>query len=150
MNRIVDFIEHLECPLVNGIILPDETVQLLDIQVNRKTHTSYHIKKGLKTSVNILSANRSLHYSSCAILANSINQSHSIEVIAGEADHGSDGFVGVLDLESKKSIWVAFFDCSNPFYKVEIIEDRILATSTIGCVWQFKMNDPIDCSVECE
>lgn len=148
VKKIVDFIEHLECPLINGIIFPDETIQLLDIQINKGIPKKYTIQTALKTSINILNNKRELYWTSCAILFRLIYQKYSIEIIVGEAGYGSDGFIGVIDLKSRKLIWLAFFDCSNPFDKVKVIKQEIYATSTLGYVWKFKIKNPIDCSVE--
>ena len=148
MRKIVDFIEHLECPLLNGIIFPDETIQLLNIHINKGIPQKYTIQTALKTSINILNNKNELWWTSCTILFKLIDQKYSIEIVTGEAGYGSDGFVAVIDLKSRKLIWLAFFDCSNPFDKVNVIDQEIYATSTLGCVWKFKIKNPIDCSVE--
>ncbi|HVD98413.1 MAG TPA: hypothetical protein VNB90_09435 [Cytophagaceae bacterium] len=149
MNKIIDFINHLECPSVDGIIFPDETVQLLSVKVDWGLPINYTINMASKTSIKILNDKGELHWNSCAILVRLINQKYSIEIIAGEGDYGSDGFVGIMDFATKKMIWIAFFNNSNPFEEVKVIDEEIYAKSTLGCIWRFKIKNPIDCIVEC-
>jgi hypothetical protein len=149
MNRIEEFMEHLECPSLDGVIFPDETIQLLNVKVVWGLPINYIISIAAKTSIKILNNKGDLRWNSCAILVRLIDEKHSIEIIAGEGDYGSDGFVGVIDFASKKMIWIAFFNNSNPFGEVKIVDEEIHAKSTLGCIWRFKIKNPIDCVVEC-
>ena len=149
MKKIEDFINHLECPMVNGIIFPDGTMQLFDIEVDWGSPLSYRIKAASKSSISILNSKGDLRWNDCAILANIKDRKHAIEIIAGEGDYGSDGFIGVIDLNSRKLKWLGFFDCSNPFDKIKIIDVYVYVYSTNNCVWKFKLKDPLDFVVEC-
>jgi hypothetical protein len=149
MKIVTDFVDHLECPTVDGIIFPDGGIQTFDIKVNWNTPKSFKIKIASRTTIQILENEGNLHWNNCAVLATKVSFEYSIEVIAGEGNFGSDGFIGVLDLETRKLIWLAFFTCSNPFDKITIIGDEIHAKSTVNCIWRFRLKDPLTPFVEC-
>jgi hypothetical protein len=149
MKRVINFIEHLECPSINGIVYPNNTIQLFDVDVNWGPPINYKVSVGSKTSIETLDSIGALWWNSCAILIKTFVELNSIEIIAGEGDYGSDGFIAVIDSITKKTIWIAFLKCSNPFYKIEFKDDKISATSTIGCTWCFLLNNPVNCTVIC-
>lgn len=150
MKKIEEFIHHLECPTINGIIFPDNTIQLLDIKINHKNVSDTSIKPGAKTSISDLYHAGKLWWNDCVTLVAAEDLNFSIKVVAGEAmGHGSDGFIGVIHLASNKLKWLAFFDCSNPFTKIQIANNKLFATSTINCTWEFDINNPSNCTIQC-
>ena len=149
MNKIEGFREQLESPSLNGITFPDGTIKIFDIKVEWSPTIIYTIKEKEDSSIDILKSIGQLHWSDCAVITKLIDKERSIEVIAGEGDYGDDGFVGVIDLNSRKLIWLAFFNCSNPFDKLKIIDDYLYARSTSGCFWKFKIEDPTIFEVTC-
>ena len=149
MKEISRFIDHLECPSLDGIIFPDGSIDLLNIEVEWGPPINYYIKIGEKSSIKLLETKNKLQWSDCAILISSIDEKHSIEILAGEGNYGSDGFVSVIDLSSRNLIWLAFFKCSNPFNKLEAKHDEIHAVSTNGCLWKFRIKNPVYIVVEC-
>jgi len=119
MTDIKYFFDHQECPGINGIYFPDGVVKLFDVLENTVDGKRYSIQLGDKTSINELEKNKILDcWNDCAILYNKIYKNLNIEVISGESDYGSDGFVAVVNNKSHELIWLAFLDCSNPFNKV--------------------------------
>jgi hypothetical protein len=148
MKPISEFILHLECPTIDGIIFQDETIQLFNVKADRGPYR-FNIKTADKTTISALKEKGNLSWNSCAIMTTLIDSNHSIQIVAGEGNWGSDGFVGVIDLKSKKLIWLAFFTSSNPFDKLKIVNDEIHATSTLDCTWKFKLKNPINISVSC-
>ena len=54
MIKLIDFVSHLNCPSINGIKFPDETVQLFDIKVIWGNTIYYNITTSAKTSINVL------------------------------------------------------------------------------------------------
>jgi hypothetical protein len=149
MKPIIDFIHHLECPTLDGIIFPNGEIQLFDIKVTWGTPNKFNVKTAGRTTVDILKKEHNLYINSCAILSKTVCLKYSVEVIAGEGNYGSDGFIGVLDLASKKLAWLAFFTCSNPFNQIEMIGDEIHAKSTAGCIWRLPLRNPDALYVEC-
>lgn len=149
MKKIENFIEHLESPSLNGIIFSNGIIKILDVKNEWSPQIKYSIKEKNETSIEELNINGYLQWNDCAVMTELTDKIESINVIAGEGDYGSDGFVGVIDLNSKKLIWLAFFNCSNPFNELEIKAGRIYARSTNGCIWKFKLKNPVDIIVEC-
>ncbi|MHC4675293.1 MAG: hypothetical protein ACYTBZ_22640 [Planctomycetota bacterium] len=142
MNDMKDFGDHQQCPSVDGIVFATGEIQQINVDVDWGPPVSYRLKLGTKTSINELENNQLLYWSDCAILASMIYEERQIEVVAGESDHGSDGFVAVMSNKSKNLKWLAFFTCSNPFSRLEIDNNQILATSTLGITWVFPVNKP--------
>lgn len=142
MNDMKDFGDHQQCPSVDGIVSPTGEIQQINVDVDWGPPVSYRIKLGTKTSINELENNQQLYWSDCAIIARMIDEEGQIEVVAGESDHGSDGFVAVMSNKSKNLKWLAFFTCSNPFSRLVIDNNQILATSTLEITWVFPVNKP--------
>ncbi|WP_426586044.1 hypothetical protein [Mucilaginibacter sp. R-33] len=142
MNKIEGFIHHLECPSVNGIIFSDRTIQLFEVEISWERPTEFKLQTSSTTSIDDLEKTGELYWSSCAILDEFIDETGSIKAFCGEASHGSDGFIGIMDLNKEKVIWIAFFNSSNPFNKVTIEDEQVTAVSTIKNVWKFNINKP--------
>jgi hypothetical protein len=148
MEKIVDFIEHLECPIVDGIIYPDNTIQLCDVDISWKKPAEFKVQMLSVTSIDNLEKEGKLGWASCYISDEYIDEIHSIKVVCGETSWGGDGFVAVTNLK-EKLIWIAFFGCSNPFCKVTIAGTQIIALSTYECEWRFDIDNPSRISVVC-
>jgi len=149
MKKIENFTEHLECPLIDGIIYSDHRIQLCDVQVSWKRPAEYKIELSSITSIDNLKKEGKLAWVSCSISDEYIDEAHSIKVVCGEASYGGDGFVGIVTLRQEKLIWLAFFTDSNPFHKVTVVGTQIIAVSTHKCEWKFDIDTPSRISVVC-
>lgn len=141
MKEIENFMDHLECPLVNGIVFSDNTIQLFE-EVPWEKPVEIKIQSSSTTSINDLENEGKLSWCGCAILDKYIDETDSIKAFCGEGNFGDDGFVSVMDLKKDKVIWVAYFTSSNPFYKVTIEEGQVSVFSTIDFVWKFDIDRP--------
>lgn len=150
MKKIRNFIEHLECPSINGIMFGDETIQLLTVDVKWQEPIRYTInQRGVKVSIGDLLKSETISWCSCAVLDDLVDRDRSIRVLAGEGTYGSDGFLAIIEVKTNITIWLAFFKDSNPFSKVKIIENKLYAESTLGCLWIFNIKNPLQCIVQC-
>lgn len=149
MNEIVNFISNLEAPIINGVVYPSGDLTLLDIQINWDLPIKYKVLGAFHTTVNDFVVKNDLYFSSCTITSHIVCNSESIEIFAGEGSYGSDGFVAVADSGSKKLIWLAFFECSNPFIDLTIKGKVIYATSTLNCLWMFDIDNPSKVTIKC-
>src|SRR5207244_13625753 len=52
-------------------------------------------------------------------------------VFAGEGAHGSEGFVAVTQITAGQLVWLAYFDCSNPFEKVALEDGIVMPVSNL-------------------
>lgn len=93
-------------------------------------------------------AAQQMSWSSAAILGKSVSSDGGHEAVCGEGDYGSDGFVVVVRTNNKKLVWLAAFDCSNHFIRVEFGEDAVYAYSTMGNTWKFPLAEPCEFTVE--
>ena len=144
-----NFVDHLECPSVEGIIFPNGIIQMFDVKINRGSPTIYKIKMKSKTSIDELQIKGNLEWNSCAIIDRLKDTKNNIEVISGECDYGSEGFLAVVNLNTEKLIWLAFFHNSNPFSHLKMDGKIICAMGTYNCFWKFNLENPTSFSVEC-
>lgn len=130
-------------------MFPDETIQLLDVTLSWGPPIAYNIIPSSKTTITSYSQQTEIWWTSCGILADTIDENNSIRTLAGEASYGSDGFIAVINLNTSKLIWLAFFQSLNPFNQIKLIDAKIYAASTLGCIWQFDIKNPIQPIVSC-
>jgi hypothetical protein len=67
---------------------------------------------------------------------------HAIRVVGGECDHGSEGYIAVVDIQTGQPRWILHFDESNPFDFAEVKKPNVIAHSTSGYLWTINMLDP--------
>ena len=149
MKSKVDFIEHQECPIVDGIIFPDSTILLLDVTAAWKPTVKFKIQTASKTSIADLDRTGKLFWAGCSILDEYDDVQRSIKIVCGEGSYGSDGFLAVINWKTKSTIWMAYFTSSNPFCKVKTEDNQLVAISTIGCAWRFELENPTEVEVIC-
>ena len=63
------------------------------------------------------------------------------KVKAGPGTFGGDGFVALED-SNGNLCWIAFFQDSNPFMKLVLEEDIVMATSELNEIWCFPIHAP--------
>lgn len=142
MKKLKKFVEYQEYPSINGIVYPDGGIQLIQIESDWDAKDKYKYELGDYVSV------EQLHWNDCAILFRKKFPSRQIEVLCGEGDYGSDGFVAVISNKNSELLWVAFFECSNPFNNVDVEGSNLLAWSTNDTIWQFPIDSPSDLSIQ--
>jgi hypothetical protein len=147
MTDMAAFTAHQECPSVDGIIFPSGEIQLIETAVDWGPPTTYKLNCGRRTSVNELFQQGELRWSDCAVMCQFADSGRKIKVVSGEADHGSDGFVALLD-ERERLKWIAFFTSSNPFSAIRLHRDEIWATSTLGITWIFPLEEPAQVRID--
>lgn len=65
---------------------------------------------------------------------------------AGECSAGEDGFVACLESTGVLR-WVAFFDFSNPFERVQFDGANLVAENNLGEAWRFPLATPWEVTV---
>ena len=66
----------------------------------------------------------------------------NLRLSCGECSWGSDGYVAATQLSDGQLVWVAFFDRSNPFREIKVIDGRAVAVSTYDDIWTFPLDHP--------
>lgn len=82
------------------------------------------------------------HWTSIIELAAISWEAGGLRASCGGGGYGSDGFVAVCRLEDNYLNWIAFFQSSNPFDKIDIVGTDVIAVSTYGHVWTFPIQHP--------
>ncbi|MEO6315867.1 MAG: hypothetical protein ABIU63_17750 [Chitinophagaceae bacterium] len=149
MVNMLTFVDHLECPTVNGIIYPSGIIQLVDAKSEWSHSEAIKLVPAGQTSIAKLEENDNLEWNSCAVLDRTVNEKENLEVLTGECAFGSEGFVALLEFTTQKLIWLAFFTDSNPFIHPRIERGLVYATSTLNCKWRFDFKEPANIQVEC-
>jgi hypothetical protein len=65
-----------------------------------------------------------------------------LRIQGGEGSCGSEGFIALSEISTQNLLWLAYFDCSNPFEKVSIEQNKVYAISNLRHIWPFPMKSP--------
>ena len=131
-------------PIISGILYENGNVNWINIESKNRMR---RIEHGSKLNLNTLMEENEIYLSEITILCRKEDISKRIIVSCGEGGHGSEGFIVVEENDTKKIKWVAFFEESNPFEKIEVIDDVIYTYNNLGEKWAFEINDPINVSI---
>ena len=132
-----------EWPIRNGLYFDDESLILLDLGMPWDT--------GLKAVSITISGTERISglkeiqdgfFSRLAITCEDHYPALDRKVCGGEGSRGSDGFVALSKISSDKLIWLAFFECSNPFIKVSSSGGFVTAVSNLQLIWSFPIQKP--------
>jgi hypothetical protein len=135
MNPLVkDMLQKYQCPLVNSIIFPSGDLLVLEkhgdkVRVICESTVDSYFKYNPDDYV-------------CDFDIFSTCTDERFCAHAGEGSWGDDGIIYLTDFSKEHLIWFIFFDNSNPFDKVTIHEDKVIAHSTSGKVWSISIQDP--------
>ena len=61
-------------------------------------------------------------------------------IFGGEGSMGNEGFIACTDKNNVLN-WAIYFTNSNPFYKIEMIDDKICAYSSYDLVYQIDIQN---------
>ena len=122
-------------------------IEPFKVMVDWDAPMQYDFSKEPATTIKAVAQQGELHWYPCYINVTVEDKECKLEACAGESSMGGDGFVAVRNIETKKVLWLAFFDCSNPFEKLVIKDGEIHASSTLNCVWKFNIHHPLGVSV---
>jgi len=130
MSKVLDNWREQRVAIVNGIALPDDSVRSV---------RAYDLPRQLPIRLDI-QGNGALvsgdtEWTSVSPLAQAIDPTGRYAAVAGECGHGSDGFVALIDRQTQRPEWIAFFDFSNPFETAEITDTHVVARNNLGETW---------------
>lgn len=127
------------CPVLTGIFYPDDTVARLDVVEPYRAEGPSKIASHERIPLAKLGP---LSWTQLAEIARTTDVDHNITVVAGEAGMGGDGFVAAMTASTGQLMWLAFFDCSNPFHAVAARMGSIAARSNLDVEWAFPVRRP--------
>ncbi len=126
-------------PVVNGVLHSDGIINQVFILSNGKKRS---IENGDNVDLNNLLAKDEIDIVEIAVLKKLEDSNNDITVYCGMGFMGGDGFIVVENQSNSLIKWCAFFEESNPFENIEIIEDKIIAYNNLNEKWIFDINDP--------
>ncbi|MES2111039.1 MAG: hypothetical protein V4577_19940 [Bacteroidota bacterium] len=96
-TKIERFLDCLECPTVDGVIFPDQSIQILDVKISCEKPVKFSISPSYSTSINELEKAGKLHWNHCAIIHEFVDEKKCLKAVCGEGNYGSDGFVSLIN-----------------------------------------------------
>lgn len=131
------------CPIINGIVFASGVIRWIDLDERFEAGRAVSdLCRSGETSIAILEKAEGLRWSDVSIIKEVVCDERGLLIQVGEGSMGGDGFVAALEYSSKRLLWVAFFENSNPFVDVKIEGDLVLATNNHGTYWSFPVHDP--------
>lgn len=130
--RIDDKWELKQLPIINGIIHSDNRVQLFEMNENSgKRNVSFY-----KTcNINELNLDLELEVSKVIINDEIMSEDGKLKVMCGEGSFGGDGFIVLYSLIEERVIWILFSEVANPFIKVELLDNEVVALNNLDENW---------------
>ncbi len=124
-------------PIVNGILYPDgnfEQVNIITDENWKRTVRQNQIKTVFPFINNTV-------YSDIIVQSEIICDDLGCKAVCGEGSYGGDGFVMLENLITKKLLWLASFDNSNPFISIQRDKNGFIVTNNCNEKWYFDISD---------
>lgn len=131
-------------PIINGILYSDGKIDWINIEFGQNGRV---IRNGSKIHLNDLVADNDLNFTEVAILDRKDDLINNAVIYCGDGGMGGDGFV-LVESKTGSFEWLAFFENSNPFEKIEIFNDSICLYNNLNEKWIFNFHFPINLTVE--
>lgn len=136
-----DIFINEEIPIINGILYPDGFYEKIRIFTNQNK------KEVIKYNKKIFNLKCDID-TSYPFVNDELKINLSDTVICGEGSYGGDGFIMAFKSSTQEIQWLASFDNSNPFIKLEIFNYFIIATNNLNEKWRFDISDLNDIKIE--
>jgi hypothetical protein len=137
-----------QVPLVDGILHDDGTVFIFAYEV---VHAGD--ERGIEVTVErrdhlarILEENPDL-WTTVMELEAVDWEGGDLTIRCGDGAFGSDGFVAATRRSDDHVVWIVFSQKSNPFRKLTIQGESVVATTELGQVWRLQLPRPESVSV---
>lgn len=148
MKTIQQIWDNKLWPIRNGIYFDDGRVALLNISMPWE-----NVGKAVSVSVASLTQLEQIDEfrENCTTHLSPLCQESypdmNLRVYGGEGGHGSEGFIAVTQISTGHLLWLAYFDCSNPFERVSVTNGIVIGVSNLGDSWNFPLTQPDSFSV---
>ncbi len=140
MEILQDRWKKHQCLIINGIVFEDGRILQFDKPKIGKSTLQIVNKTDLQVAITELGDYWTTLIPICKVRF----QEDDLLVESGQGGLGEDGYVAVSRASDNHLVWLAFFDYSNPFYKVSVrnAEAIVVCETTYGDTWQFHLNEP--------
>ncbi len=137
------------CPGLNGVLFFNGEMILMECALlMQESSTQVRVQPLARSTLkSAMEFNENL-WTCITELASSSWEEGDLRLSCGEGSMGSDGYVAAARISDDQLIWIAFFDCSNPFHKIKIVDKKAVAISTHGHMWIFPVEHPERVSVQ--
>mgnify|MGYP000878755450 CR=1 FL=1 len=132
-------------PIINGILYENGIIEWINIDYD--SNYKRIINRGSNLCINDLILKNELHFSNISTCYQFENNTKDIVVYCGGGSHGSEGFIVVESKVGSKLIWIAFFEESNPYEKIEFIDEKINVYNNLKEKWSFDLNIPTNLTI---
>jgi hypothetical protein len=150
-DRTKQYIDRLVCenpqvPIVQSIIFPNGDLFRFERSgdANEKQENIKFLDKS--TIDDYFEQNSEDDISHCYTTTSAENNIY--RAYAGEGSWGDDGIIYVVKKTDNQLVWFLFSDRSNPFSKIEIKDNTIIAVSTLDQCWTIPINTPEKLKIE--
>lgn len=126
-----------EFPIINGVLYPDgnfEKVNIITYKNQKRTIQQNQIKT-------VFPFSDDTDYSSIIVQSEIICNDLNCKAVCGEGSYGGDGFVLLESLITGKMLWLASFDNSNPFIRIQRDKSGFIVTNNCYEKWYFDISD---------
>lgn len=118
-----------------------EIIILNCYKVNNLNNPLYYSFPLCETTIESLEKFNTDIWTTFDVLSNRIEINNEYIVFGGEGGMGNEGFIACTDC-SNNFLWALFFTDSNPFYKIELVNNEIHAFSSYDLVYKIDLKDP--------
>lgn len=131
------------CPGLNGVLFASGELVLMECTLlMEESVTQARVQPLARSTLNsALEFNENL-WTFITELASCSWEKGNLRLSCGEGSMGSDGYVAAVRSDDERLVWVAFFDCSNPFQDIRVVDAEAVVVSTHGHVWRFPLEHP--------
>jgi hypothetical protein len=129
--NIKELIEKEICPVVDSVISPDGDMYVLKYQT---IENKYNIRIVCKSTVDSYFQFNSVD-DVCSFNILCTDETEQYKVYGGEGSYGSEGVIYLFDKVNRRYVWLLHLNSSNPFVKINICDNKILASNNNGEQW---------------
>ncbi|MDC0711450.1 hypothetical protein POL68_23465 [Stigmatella sp. ncwal1] len=131
------------CPGVNGVLFSDGELILMEcVLLMHERGAQVRVRPLARSTLrSALEFNENL-WAFITELASYSWAEGNIRLSCGEGSMGSDGYVAAVRISDDRLVWAAFFDCSNPFEEIKVVNGEVVVVSTYGHRWSFPIEHP--------
>ncbi len=132
-------------PVANGIVFADGTLVRIYVLLDGDKRK---LERGESFDLNELLEQKEIDVVEVVVSKKVDDSKNDIVVYCGMGFMGGDGFILVESRNDSLIKWFAFFEDSNPFKKLEIVRDKIIAYNNLDEKWVFDIYNPTNVSIE--
>jgi hypothetical protein len=131
-------------PMINGIIYQDGNIDWVNVDINNEERK---IEFTNKLHINDLLFTNGLQFLEAVTLMTLEDTRNEVTICCGGCGLGGGGFVVVESKNESQLKWIAVFENSNPFERVEVAGEIIYAYNKSADKWGFNINKPGEISI---